>query len=88
MLWPMARTRWIVYTADGDLYEETLDDYASAVKLTGVSLYPTGVNQVVAFEFPVEDGGMLKLLKSAKRAVRGIRAEPKTSGSMTTILWV
>ena len=73
LLYPVTSRRWVVLTADGDLYDEDLDWYSSLTDVSGVP-YPEGVFRVVAFSLPLEDDEVLGYVKDGRAEARRVRA--------------
>ena len=66
ILQPVCRTdrsRFVVYTADGDLYDEYIEDYEKSFCISGEGTYPEEVSseEVVQFDAPVEPTELLEL---------------------------
>ena len=75
LCWPVSRTRWVILTGDGDLYDESLKDYAEwmIMSISGGS-YPVGVVDVVAFETVPERSQLYKFIKTGSAEAKRICA--------------
>ena len=70
------RQRAVVLTPDGDMYEESVDDWDSVSVCNWATRYDDAVNQVVAFSTPLSDAEVLRHVKEGRRlALSTIRAE-------------
>ena len=84
-LWKLEAERWLVYTPDGDLYDEGFDDYESVQLMTGRQRLPAGVGQVVAFSRALERQEMQALAEKF-RVHSGTPMQKKRSQSASRTL--
>ena len=75
LLWPVSRSRWVILTGDGDLYDESLNDYAEwTIMSVSAGSYPDGVVDVVAFETLPERSQLHKFIKTGGAEAKRICA--------------
>ena len=77
--WPVVDGRWVVKTADGDVYDEVFADWASVARLTGENAYPRGVGQVVAFAAWTQKE-TLDFLQEARLEAKRVRRDEALGG--------
>ena len=76
VLWMISKTRFVVLTPDGDMYDERLRDYATVMIMTGRLNYPDGVINVVAFEAALENADLADYITQGRlEAERIVKAE-------------
>ena len=76
VLWMISKTRFVVLTPDGDMYDERLRDHATVMIMTGRLNYPDGVINVVAFEAALENADLADYITQGRlEAERIVKAE-------------
>jgi hypothetical protein len=73
-LWPITNTEWMVLCPTGQVISEELSGYERVVKITGQGFYPRDVDEVTAFELPLEFADLQKWITTGRKEARGARS--------------
>ena len=75
MCYPVSDTAWAILSSDGDFYVEEVADWITAMLLSGRSAYPESVDQVVAFESPLDTATILEWIQKGRKMARRLPSE-------------